>query len=344
MPFLWQRTRFLLTAVNLTVAASVVASVTGCAWVEKRIVQREARCEALCAQSKAAQARGELGEAQRLANEARRTKPTDVGTRLEVAEALAEAGQSQLAIAELEKLSREHPQDAAVPLKLAELAQRSGQDRSAEDYAREALQRDPGQMAAIRLLAEIAEKRGQLDDALHTYHRAAELAPDDLTIHLRSAVVQLKRGNADRAAPVLRSITQSSLVDEATRNEAQWQLGAAYLQLERWEDATTSLQSAARHRTCTAADYCLIAEAEERAGHPEQAELARSQALLLDDNLAAQFPTGNQFPNRAITASALSSAGSSTSSSLSNAGFFAPAKTRSPTSQSAAAQPRKLHQ
>lgn len=261
----------------------------GCAQMRSRMSHRSEECTQLCEEARLARERGLNEQAEQLLDAAVRQRPKDTETQLQLAEELWNGGRPLAAADILQRIVSEHPDDAPLALRLAQMELEIGRTEAAQAALQTALRSDPEHPEAIRLKAKLEERRGDTDAALATYHHLLQVLPGDLDAQLRLAAVHLQRGQADRAAPLLRGAMEHPAATRAQRAAAEWQLGLAYAQLERWTDAAAVMQSALRSHPATAEDWYRVAYVQARVGRQEAAYASISQALALEPgHLAAR--------------------------------------------------------
>jgi len=223
---------------------------------------------------------GRTAEADSLLNAAIRRRPQDQEVRLHLAEELWSSGRQLAAADVLTKLVQESQVDAHIAVRLAEMQIEIGRTQAASDAAQIAFRIDPESPDVLRVKARIEERQGDTAAALATYHRLVQAAPDDLSAVLALADLHLRRGNADRAAPLLRSVVEHPCVTPAQRGQAQWLLGESYAASERWDDAAVCLSSALRQLPeVTADEWYRLAMVQARCGQSAAALASVSESL-----------------------------------------------------------------
>ncbi len=271
------------------VVVIVCLQLTGCAWVRHRLANRAEECSNLCDRARDARDAGRVDESEHYLNAAVRQRPDDYDTRRMLAEELWSSGRQLAAANELEELIQNSPEDAATALRLAQMQLEIGRTEAARSAAEIAVRLEPENPEVIRLMARVAERSGKTDAAIASYLRIVRNDPQDVAAHLALAELYMRRGQPDRAAPLLRTISQHGQATVEQRQVAEWQLGAAYAQTGRWNDAADVLTAAVSERPAkTAEEWYRVAYAQSRAGRQQDAARSARQALAIDpQNLAA---------------------------------------------------------
>ncbi|MCB9567652.1 MAG: tetratricopeptide repeat protein [Myxococcales bacterium] len=138
------------------------------------------------------------------------------------------AGQSEAAMATLERLVEVDPKRSSdVLAELAELAFDAGDlDRALATATRAAAGGADSSRAIVRL-GELYERRGDPEAAARTYKRALEVAPGDPLARLRLAELALARGATDEAAGIFRQIVESGAPPEISQQAGRRALDLA---------------------------------------------------------------------------------------------------------------------
>ncbi len=266
-------------------AALTIISATGfcgCSSLRDRLYHRSAECSQLCEEARSARDAGRTVEAERYLNAAVRQRPTDAETQLQLAEELWSSGRQLAAAEKVAQVLEASPSDLQAAIRLAEMQLEIGRTEAAYQAIMAAFRIDPTPPDVLRLKAILEERRGDTDAALATALRLVDTAPDDVEAMLHLAHLYRRRGQANRAAPLLRSARQHALATSEQRLEAGWQLGLAYADVERWNDASELMQQVAKSRPfMTAEDWYQYANVEWHCSHADQAALALNHALAL---------------------------------------------------------------
>ncbi len=265
----------------MSMAALLPGFMTGCSSLRNRLACRSAECTQLCEESRQARESGNDAEAEQLLNAAIRRRPTATQAKLDIAEELWSSGRQIAAADVLSRMAAERPDDAPLLLRLARMEFEIGRTAAAEEALRTALQLDPENLEGLRLRAEVAEQHRDWNTALASYHRMLQIWPDDLDAQMAMAVIHIHRGQADRAAPILRTLAQHPQATLVQRRKAEWQLGVAYAHAERWSDAANCMLAAIDEQTATAEDWYRIAYAQSRSGNIDAAYASLSRSLEL---------------------------------------------------------------
>lgn len=128
----------------------------------------------------------------------------------DLAAAQRRAGQSEAALATLERLlARDPARGPEVLATMSELAFEAGDDAGALRAATRAAQEDHDQVEALVRLGELHERKGELAPAAAAYARALETAPGEGRAYLRLAELEVTRGHPERAAELLRGLLET---------------------------------------------------------------------------------------------------------------------------------------
>lgn len=260
---------------------------SGCQSFQNRMSQRCARCGALCAQAREAREQGNSERANEFINAALQQKPADFETRRQLAETMWVTGRKAEAVQEFSALCAEQPPDAKLGARLAVMQWEVEQRSAAARTANLVLQIDPNSQDALLIKARSEVFAGKLDDALNTYMRLTQIAPDELTAMIELGDLQLRRNQPDRARPLFRAVLEHPRTTPAQRAQAQWLLGVAYANSQRWTTALPLLENSISHRNASANDWCLVASARHHNGDRKLARRDLQRAFLCDPECAA---------------------------------------------------------
>lgn len=266
-----------------------VVVLPGCAWVRAQAQRRSDDCQKLCSQADQAHESGERDQADRLLNQALRKSPRDLEAKRQLAESLWNAGRQQEALSQLTRLADEHPLDLRLAVTLADWLTTVGQYDQALARLRPALTVEPVAPRALELKAEIETAQGFDEAALATYQRLSHQEGSQAAALIQMGKIHLRRGQPDRAAPLFRTVLAHPRATSAQQQMAQWELGVAYAQTERWSDAVAQMAPVAPLRNMTADDWHAVAYAYFRAGNLSESQDATNHALQIEPrHLAAQ--------------------------------------------------------
>ena len=274
---------------------------SGCQSFQKRTSLRSAQCGALCARAREAHEQGNRDQANQLIDEALLTKPNDIETRRQLAEAMWKNGRRGEAIVEFTALCVLQPKDSKLSARLAVMQWESNQHAAAANTALSVLKLDPQSKDAWLIKARNEAAQGQLDDALASFIRLSQIAPDDLSTLIDLGKLHLKRGHPDRACPLFRTAVEHPRASQEQRAEAEWLLGVAYVQSNRWSDAVVVLERAINGRSASAEDWCMLGSARMECGDVSGAQSDVQRALQRDPksigarNLARQLELRQVF-------------------------------------------------
>lgn len=206
---------------------------------------RTDQAQQLAQEARHAHDRGDSAKAEHLLSSAVQIDPRDCETRIELSEMLLEHGSCDAAVLHLKQVVKQNPDDARAHVKLGQAMRTRGDLREAERLADIAIRLDPNNAEGLILRGVLYEQQHQEDPALRVYYRALHASPDRSDAALRIASLQLRRNASRQAGAVVRTLLERPDISTAHRSEAEWLLGLAYSQEERWSLATPALETAA---------------------------------------------------------------------------------------------------
>ena len=121
---------------------------------------------------------------------------------------------------------------------------------------------------------------GQPQQALAAYLHALGLQPEDRNSLLEVAELYRELNQPDRALQTLQTLADSYPPGESPQN-VLYLTGAAYLALNRYDEAVENMRTAVQRGKPNSDLFCRLAEAELLAGHSREAATAANQALAL---------------------------------------------------------------
>ncbi len=158
------------------------------------------------------------------------------------------------------------PKYPDVHLRLGDALARTGRHDEAIDHYLQAIEVNPLYVhARVRLGFAFLEK-GDLDSAREAFRQADRARQTRAERGLESAEAALSRGETDVAAAIYKDVFQENLA----RFKRELEEGLSYLRSERWEDAVTHLETAARlcPRYADVHNYLGVALAEQGLHEP----------------------------------------------------------------------------
>jgi len=162
-----------------------------------------------------------------------RLNPDLLAARLALASAHDEAGQHDMALAQLQIANRTHSGDGAVLLAIGFVLEKLQRPAEAAEYYRDAIARDPDAIPARQRLAAIDVLTGEWDEAIEQYQALREVEPHELAYGSALAHLYCRAGRyAEAVDEFERAIAMEpenwALVqDEAEALVADGQLGEA---------------------------------------------------------------------------------------------------------------------
>lgn len=250
--------------------ACALIGLPGCCWVQRNQGKNEEICRTMIEQSFSAQQSGELDEARKLLNDALELEPKHAETWWNLAELSIHQDNFPQAIEEQKKYVELQPHDPHGYLRLAQLYYLQGDYDEAQETLKETTRRIPNNIEAIILSARLARKQADHQQAMADYYHVLQVQPNHPEATLELAEMMLARSEPTRAATILRSLARSNL---STEDEARTQLnlGIAYGQAGRWDDAVEHLELAeSLNETSTPRDRYRLAYAYYKAGTSQQ--------------------------------------------------------------------------
>lgn len=239
---------------------------SGCAASRNLWNARTDESQRLVQQAHQAEDRGDDKAAEVLLVEAVKQNPSNCETRLELSELLVQQGSMHAAEEHLQQLVEENPDDPRGHVRLAQVRFHQRRYADAKRALDAALEIDPMHTQGLLLRGKLEELRGRDDWALEAYHRAMLSENEQVEAELRIAAIHLKRRQPQQAAPLLRSVLESSQACPLEKSNATWMLGTAYAQESRWSDAVAALEAGIPTRRMTQEDWQKVAYARSRCG------------------------------------------------------------------------------
>lgn len=216
----------------------------GCSWFRSLVGNSPAKSHRLAEAARSAEEAGRIPQAVALLEEALEETPDDPHFHRELARLLRSQGQPSRAQEHLKQAVAHNPNDVEANVELAEISLEFHQPSLAVQHVEAALQNDPKNLKALLLRAKLAEFQSDRQTAIETYQRVLGIDPNHVEARVRIASIQLENRQPSLAAPLLRSVCQSSRATPEEVAEAQLALGVAYGQERRWSDAVEILSAA----------------------------------------------------------------------------------------------------
>ena len=256
---------------------------SGCTWFRNCVGKCPEKSHKLAEQARLAEEAGDIRQAVAFFEGALAETPDDPHLHRETARLLLKLDQRAEAQRHLQVAVDENPDDVEANVELAQLYIANHQAHFAVECLESALQSDPKHITALVLRGKLAEYLNDPQTAIETYHRVLGVEPNHVEARVRLAWLHLENRQPHLAAPLLRSVCQSSRAEPEQTAEARWALGIAYGQEDRWQDAVRSLISATEEGIeMTADDWHRLAYAKSRLGDWEGVRSDLEQTLKLD--------------------------------------------------------------
>lgn len=240
----------------------ICGMLSGCSWFRNLVGNSPEKSHRLAEQARHAEAAGQVAQAIHLFEEALEQNPNDPHVHRELARLLRHQGQFHQALEHLENAVEDNPDDVEANVELAQLYIEHNLPARATDCLDTALQNDPKHITALLLRAKLAETLHDTEMAVETYHRVLSADPNNVKARVQIAALELQKNQPSLSAPLLRSVCHCSRATPEEVAEAQWNLGIAYGQEQRWADAVQALTKAADNcRPLSADDWYRLAYA-----------------------------------------------------------------------------------
>lgn len=279
---------------------------SGCQWLPRYQGRDTDRCRQQIEESFAAQQAGDLDQARKHLQNAADIHPGNSESWWNLAELSIQQDDYASAADELKHYITLQPNDPQGYLRLAQLYYLQNQYTQATEVLDETLRRSPRNFEAVLLSARLARKQSNHQQAIANYYHALQIDPKHVDTTLELAELLIARQESARASSLLRELARKNL-QEADQARTHLNLGIAYGQEQRWDNAVTHLEIA---RTITpdpsSRDLYRLAYAHWKARGNQQAlklliELAdrghwnnRAESLysIITDSDAEQFEGG----------------------------------------------------
>ena len=173
------------------------------------------------------------------------------------------------------------PEDATLHVRLAEMLLAANQLDEDLRHLEQALDFDPKLPTPWATRGRMMRATGRPQEALADFHRALNYPPDDRQVLLELAEVHQQLNQPRRALQTLQLLSDAYSPGEEPA-ELLTRLGAAYVAVGRYDDATRSLAAAVQREPPSADALFHLGEAELLAGRPGAAVAAAQQALQLE--------------------------------------------------------------
>jgi tetratricopeptide (TPR) repeat protein len=264
------------------IALLLAAILPGCrfpGW-DSPISQSLVNSRKLCREGVTAMEKGEHSQAETLLAKAVHACPTDTEARRNYAEALWQRGAQKEAIGQMELGAKTAGDDVAFRVRLAEMYLAAGQPEQADKNAEIALGLDPKSPAAWAIHGGVMKAKRQPQQALAAYLHALGLDPQDRISMFEVAELYRLQNQPERALQTLQTLADNYPPGEVPQ-DVLYLTGAAYLALNRPEEAVENMRAAVQCGKPSSDLYCRLAEAEFLAGNAREAMTAANQSLAL---------------------------------------------------------------
>ncbi len=225
--------------------------------------------------------RGANEDALSLARAATTAHPDDPQAHRALAMALRASGDSDAALASIDRAIALAPEDADLHFHRAGYLLGGRQLEAAQAALSQSVELDPNQFGAYVMQAQLALGRGDLDEAERLARLAGRVAPEHPWTRLLEGSIALERDDADAALALLSRAAEEAPDDVQIR----YALGFAYLKKGHVAFAEQAFRGALEKMPSAGGLRALLAELLRRQGRPQEAadELA---PLLEGDDVA----------------------------------------------------------
>ncbi|TWT59396.1 Formate-dependent nitrite reductase complex subunit NrfG [Rubinisphaera italica] len=251
--------------------APMLSVIFGCNWIQRKQGYNQELCRDCIEQSFTAQQTGNLEQARQHLEKSIKIEPHHAETWWNLAELSIQQDRYSQAIVELKEYLELQPDDPHGYLRLAQLYYLQNEYELAQTALKETIRRIPNNIDAIMLSGRLARKQADHPLAMSAYYHVLQVNPNHAEATLELAEMLLAKHESVQAAAILRGLTRTNLIPE-DESRAHLNLGIAYGQTERWEDAVEHLAKAdAMTDQPTPRDRYRLAYAHYKAGTSQQA-------------------------------------------------------------------------
>lgn len=262
--------RLLLHCGRFTIALCLLLSV-GCTWLQRHQTKDIDACRTCIEKSFAAQQAGNLEEARELLNEAAKLQSDHAETWWNLAELSIQQDDYPAAVDELKRYVELQSSDPQGYLRLAQLYYLQNRYDAAEEWLDEVIRRTPNNFDAVMLSARLARKQADHQKAISEYYHALQVMPHHAEATLELSELLIARHEPYRASSLLRDLSRRALMEE-DQARTHLNLGIAYGQIDRWDDAVEQLEVARNlNDSELARDRYRLAYAHWKSGGSQQA-------------------------------------------------------------------------
>lgn len=234
----------------------------------------------LSQQGVSAMERGHWARAEELLAQAVKIFPQDAEARHHYAEALWQRHERSAALEQIEKAIHLAPDDPNILLQAAQMHIAMGQPVAAGKLIDRAIGADPDNAAVWALRGRSRFQSGEFREALADYHRALGLRPDDRHSLLEVAEVYRRLNRPQRALAALQTLSETYPPGEETP-QVLYLTGLAYSATGRYVDAIDAFNQARSRERPTPDLLYWLADAQFKAGQPNEAQRTTAELLAL---------------------------------------------------------------
>ncbi len=221
--------------------------------------------------------KGRVAEAERAFRDALRLNPGLTAARGNLANLIAERGDTDVAIRAYENLIAADPGNVKALSSLASIQVDSGNLAAAESTVTRALEIDPNLSDPLRVLGVIRERRGDLSGARELYTRAMEFTRDRHRLENKLGVLSMKEKRFQEAEEHLRRA-----VEMRPSYAIAWHnLGALLTNTGRAEEAVEALERSASLRPHSRDAWSQLAKVLNHLGRTAEAQKALRRAAAI---------------------------------------------------------------
>jgi serine/threonine-protein kinase len=206
--------------------------------------------------------------------------PDDGLAHFQLARALEQQGQRELAVAEFRVAAKLRPEAGHILACLAAALVAQGQVEEGVRVAHEAVRIDPSDRYAQDALGDVFKTIGKLDEALAAYRSAIRIQPDDHHAYDQLGSVLSMQGKMDEAIPVFREAIR---LDRTCAN-AHGYLGLALQTQGKLDEAIAEFKESVRLKPGDAWCFSTLGQALERKGQWNDAIAVYQEGLMQTPN------------------------------------------------------------
>jgi tetratricopeptide (TPR) repeat protein len=243
--------------------------------------------------------KGKLDQAKGFFSKAAQEDPKDFRVRANLARALHQAGDKQLAIREMQHAVELSRGDPRLQVQLGEMYLDAGRWLESRRLAQVAIETNHQYAPAWALRGETEKLKGNYAQALADFQKALGYAPDMTSIQLQIVDTYQMMGQPLRALSAVEQVLTKHSADEQPE-EALIAKGVALMQLKHVTPAINLLAKASRREKASSEVFVRLSQAQLQAGQLSQARMSLSRGqeaypnLVIFDELLSDLQSRKQ--------------------------------------------------